>query len=315
MLVSIIIPIYNVGKWLPRCLDSIYGQQVDESLYEIIAVNDGSSDNSAEVIKSYQILHNNITLLEQPNGGVSSARNNGIERSTGKYLVFVDPDDTLLDNSLFDLLSLIENQENDVIVMRSYRNDSKESYGWEGVCKSGDSVGCIDVINRGYVRGSVCGVGYRRDFITRNSIRFPLGVRNCEDVFFFFLCMGYCEELYFVDIKFYNVIGRENSASNVYSVDRLKYCVYSVNLANTIIEQEHNIKRVELYNFLKFVLILNTLTTALHTPAGSLSLLKKYGLSRYRHIKCTMITYKKLPIRMINFSITMPYFALKLLNR
>ena len=89
--VSIIVPIYNKEKYLEKCLDSILGQTYRD--LEIILVDDGSTDNSLAICQRYAEKDPRIKIYHKPNGGVSSARNLGLEKSTGKYISFVDPDD------------------------------------------------------------------------------------------------------------------------------------------------------------------------------------------------------------------------------
>lgn len=99
MKVSIIIPVYNVAKWLPECLDSVLNQgwKVGKD-YEVICVNDGSTDNSLKVLCGYE--KDGITILNKKNGGVSSARNLGIDAAQGEYIWMVDSDDFIAPNVL-----------------------------------------------------------------------------------------------------------------------------------------------------------------------------------------------------------------------
>lgn len=89
--ISVICPIYNMGMYLPECLDSIVNQSLKE--IEIIAVNDGSVDNSLDILNKYQEKYKNIVIINQENQGSGIARNNGIKRANGKYIIFIDPDD------------------------------------------------------------------------------------------------------------------------------------------------------------------------------------------------------------------------------
>ena len=89
--VSIIVPIYNMEQYLNRCLESIINQTYEN--IEIILINDGSKDNSLEICKNYAKKDNRIMIIDQKNSGVSSARNSGLDKATGEYLAFVDPDD------------------------------------------------------------------------------------------------------------------------------------------------------------------------------------------------------------------------------
>ena len=102
---SIIVPIYNVEKYIRMCLESFFRQEMDEETFEVILVNDGTPDKSMEVISDIIEAHQNIHVINQENQGLSMARNNGMEIATGEYILFVDSDDLLIDNSLSFLLS------------------------------------------------------------------------------------------------------------------------------------------------------------------------------------------------------------------
>ena len=95
---SIIVPVYNVEKYLRKCIESLLRQGIDN--VEILLVNDGSTDSSSEICQEYVDKYSNIKLLYQDNQGVCAARNNGIVHATGEWIVLVDADDYLLDNGL-----------------------------------------------------------------------------------------------------------------------------------------------------------------------------------------------------------------------
>lgn len=106
---SIIIPVYKVEKYIHRCLDSIYNQVIDLRLFEVIVVNDGSPDNSVSIINEFVTSYSNIKLISQPNSGLSVARNTGLLHAEGDYVWFVDSDDWLKENSLQIILNYIDN--------------------------------------------------------------------------------------------------------------------------------------------------------------------------------------------------------------
>jgi glycosyltransferase involved in cell wall biosynthesis len=115
-LLSVIIPLYNSAKWLPKCLDSVLHQDMGEEQLEIICVNDGSSDHSADIVRDYQTEHpQSVVLLEQENQGPSGARNNGMRNASGKYLCFVDPDDFVEPDVFGGLLNQMEAQQLDML--------------------------------------------------------------------------------------------------------------------------------------------------------------------------------------------------------
>ena len=99
--ISVIIPVYNVEQYLEKCLDSILNQTYKN--IEIILVNDGSIDKSGLICDEYSRKYNNIKVFHKENGGVSSARNLGIDNATGQYLAFIDPDD-YIDVNMYEIL-------------------------------------------------------------------------------------------------------------------------------------------------------------------------------------------------------------------
>ena len=111
---SIIVPIYNVQDYLRECLDSILNQGLDS--VEVILVNDGSTDASGNIARSYVEEYSCFTLIEQENQGLSVARNVGIENAKGKYILFLDSDDYLLNSGVSKLLKKIDENQLDLIV-------------------------------------------------------------------------------------------------------------------------------------------------------------------------------------------------------
>ena len=95
MYLSIIIPIYKVEKYIRYTLDSIYNQNANEKSFEVICVNDGTPDNSMNIVEEFKILYNNLHIINQKNEGLSCARNAGLKIAKGDYIWFVDSDDTL----------------------------------------------------------------------------------------------------------------------------------------------------------------------------------------------------------------------------
>jgi len=116
MELSIIIPVCNVEQYIGPCLESIYRQGLRDNVFEVIVVNDGSTDNSMEVVKGIMSLHHNIHILNQDNAGPSVSRNVGMERAMGEYVLFVDSDDVLMDNGLSFLLSKAIGSSVDMVV-------------------------------------------------------------------------------------------------------------------------------------------------------------------------------------------------------
>lgn len=110
MKLSIIIPVFNTEKYVAKCLHSCLNQDFPLSDYEIIVVNDGSSDNSLSIIKDFASRYDNIRIVEQENQGLSMARNNGFDQSKGEYVWFVDSDDYIDENCLGRIGSLLQHE-------------------------------------------------------------------------------------------------------------------------------------------------------------------------------------------------------------
>lgn len=122
--ISVIIPVYNVEKYISRCIDSILNQSYCN--IEIIIVNDGSIDNSAVICDEYAQKYNNIKVFHKDNGGVSLARNLGIDKASGEYIAFVDPDD-YIDKNMYKILykNLIESKSDISMASFSYVREEK----------------------------------------------------------------------------------------------------------------------------------------------------------------------------------------------
>ena len=112
---SFIIPLYNSAQWLEKCLYSVLNQDLPESEVEIICVNDGSPDNSADLAREIAKDHPSIVVIDQENQGPSGARNTGMRHATGKYLCFVDPDDFVEPNVYGGLIKQMEEQQLDML--------------------------------------------------------------------------------------------------------------------------------------------------------------------------------------------------------
>lgn len=106
--ISIIVPVYNVELYLEKCLDSLINQTYDLNKIEIIAINDGSTDNSLSILLKYKEKYDNIIVLNEENSGLSKTRNKGMKIARGKYILFLDSDDTLTPNSVKDIVEFFD---------------------------------------------------------------------------------------------------------------------------------------------------------------------------------------------------------------
>lgn len=188
-LVSIIVPIYNAEKYLEECIESILNQTYEN--IEVILVNDGSTDNSLSICKKYKKNDDRIVILNKINTGVSDSRNEGMKKSSGKYLCFVDSDDTI-DNKFVEIMIKELSETGTDVVFCNYM------YNYEGKLikkkprlKTG--VYQIEEIKHkliddgtmsGILFGTVWGAIYKRDIIKKNNIEFYREIKYNEDGIF-----------------------------------------------------------------------------------------------------------------------------------
>ena len=169
--VSIIIPVYNASKFIDKCLKSIIHQEY--SNFEIILVNDGSSDNSLEILRRYEKKYNYIHVYSWDNHGAAASRNYGMEKAGGDYILFVDSDDWIEKDYVSKLVDGIG--DNEFVVSGYQRFNDKEL-----VCKKIPSL----YIWSAYKYNSSCGKLYRREFLEMNHLKFSSKYKIGEDMFF-----------------------------------------------------------------------------------------------------------------------------------
>lgn len=174
--VSIILPIYNVEKYLRQCLDSCINQTLRD--IEIICVNDGSTDNSLYIIKDYAEKDSRIKIINQENQGVSIARNNGFNAATGEYVLFMDSDDWLDLNTCQLAYKQAHENDNDFLIYNYYRyEEKKDKYVKNNlsIAKLADikKIDLREISNINYLRNAfIWNKIYKREWLIKNNIKF-----------------------------------------------------------------------------------------------------------------------------------------------
>lgn len=182
MVLSIIVSIYNVEKYVRTCIESIYRQGLDENKFEIIIINDGTKDKSMEVIADIIHQHSNIIVIEQENQGVSIARNRGIEMARGDYLIMLDSDDLLINYSIKPLLENAITLKPDFIIAEYIQMNDKEIEDFLNTSPNQKEAFNISEIS-GYnlVDPAYCKFYwrsiYRKEFLIKNHISFIPGIQ------------------------------------------------------------------------------------------------------------------------------------------
>jgi glycosyltransferase involved in cell wall biosynthesis len=212
--VSLIIPVYNVEKYLSRCLESCLRQDLNDREYEIIVVNDGSCDDSLSILKEYTNKYQHIVLIDKPNGGLSSARNAGLKKARGELVWFIDSDDWIEDNCLRTICCLFEKNNIDMMAFNTYYatdNGYREQEVKRNI-NDGEILNGMKLYNRGFIY-PFTGVPfyiYKHSFLKKNNLYFVEGI--CfEDWLFTPIVYVYCERCLYLDRSLYYYYMREGS--------------------------------------------------------------------------------------------------------
>ena len=212
---SVIIPLYNCQRFICQCLDSIYAQGMEDC--EVIVVDDGSTDNSRDIVAGYAVAHTNLVLINQENSGVAMARNTGIECARGKYITFVDADDMLVDGSLRRLVDIAKSYDADMV--KAWHKKVPEDAMAEGYECYADGAVRVMSGDEAIVKETKLDEGYCWGYLIRSSvikayaIRFPEGVMFMEDWDFITQVMVHAQCFVVAPLLYY--LYRDNASSCV----------------------------------------------------------------------------------------------------
>ena len=214
--VSVIIPVYNVEKYLAKCLDSVVNQTYKD--IEIIAVNDGSTDNSKEILEQYAAKYPKIKIVEQKNAGLSAARNSGFVASSGKYCYFLDSDDWIETNAIELMMNKMAANDVDCVIHsannvaedESCVDIARERQGWFDSFAKPEGVYQPALNIPQEVPEVAWNKLYKSEIIKKYECRFPAGLIN-EDKLFIWTYMLHCRNYYYLNEKLYNYLSRSNS--------------------------------------------------------------------------------------------------------
>lgn len=253
--ISVIVPCYNCQDTIRECYNSIK-QSIDSVLsHEIILINDGSTDNTQFILNEIKVADKNVVVINQENKGVSSARNIGLKNAKGKYVSFVDSDDSILEQYYTKMIvPLKENSNLDLIICdysssglsnKDILNISIDNIYEEGL----KSKGSFEKL-RGYIWNKI----YKRNILVDNNIIFDEEVKFCEDLGFNLIYLKYAENAEIIPEKLYrydtqttdtpgnsnkkstafkiwdNLLSRENEEKykNVIKLEKYKYMIWGL---------------------------------------------------------------------------------------
>lgn len=216
--ISVIVPVYNVENYLARCVDSILAQSYEH--LEVILVDDGAKDSSGAICDDYAAKDPRVKVIHKENGGLSSARNRGLEAATGEYIAFVDSDDWITPDAYEHLLQLMEKYEVKLVCGGRYDVNGKTGEKTVGLCpKKEEVISSEELAGRIFLwdhcDSSACDKLYHRSLL--ENFRYPEG-KVCEDVPVTYKIVLSTDRVAMSDKPFYHYYHRAGSISKAFGI-------------------------------------------------------------------------------------------------
>lgn len=249
MKVSVIVPVFNVVDYVDKCIESILKQTFQD--YELIIVNDGSTDGSEQKCREWEKKSHNIVFVSQNNRGVSAARNEGLSISKGEYVAFVDGDDYVEPNYLEEMVNCAEENQDAEIILCGYKYDDSgevSEYGFFSENKSFDRTDRISLICRAigvYEEdikrkthvGTPWAKLYSRKFLTDNKIVFDEDMPRMQDLIFNICCFNNLTKGIYINMYLYCYVVRNDSTVNKFKPAYEKDALQIINKLISVTEK------------------------------------------------------------------------------
>ena len=247
--ISVIIPVYNVEKYLRECLDSVVNQTLKD--IEIICVDDGSTDSSGRILDEYASKDDRIKVLHKENGGYGKAMNIGIDNATGEYIGIVEPDDFINLNMYETLYNIAIKNDVDFIKSDFYRfkgNKNNRELFYNKLSKNLHYYNKVFDVNQNleaysFIMNTWCGI-YKREFIEKYHIRHnETPGASFQDNGFWFFTFAYSSRAYFLDKPFY-MNRRDNPNSSIYNKSKIFNVCDEFKWIESKIREDNKLKNV-----------------------------------------------------------------------
>lgn len=253
-MVSVIIPVYNSEKYIGKCLESVLNQTYKN--IDIIVINDGSTDNSQEIINTYKSKYQNIIAINQENMGVSKTRNKAIKLAKTKYVMFIDNDDYIDKDYIETHLNTAEKGNYDIVLS-----------GYKRPTETGKVIKKIKLKDEDWSKFMIFAPWakiYKREYLIKNNIEF-LSNNIGEDVYFNLQAMLLTDKIKIIDYIGYNWFYNTKSVSNTIQKDIRQMQVYELlnNCYDILVRKkviDKHYKMIEMY-FIRYIIWLLTFST------------------------------------------------------
>lgn len=306
-LFSLIIPVYNTSDFLKECLDSILQQSYKD--YEVICVDDGSTDSSFSILSEYATSYSCFKVFKQENQGQSVARNFALTKATGEYIVFVDSDD-YINPSMLELLSNAIQANRAQIIMYNmvsvFKDKTKIIKAQTCLNINNNANDYVAMLLNNNLDGYCCNKIYKKTFIDNHNIRFPENFLS-EDLFFSFLSLLYANNIYYLDKNLYYYRIHPNSSTqhlNRRIFDKLEVAL----LIKKYLKEQNNFDKYSkafdyFYSMSYMDVILKVYNCKQHNELKDL--IVKY--KKFTNIKSISHNYKKFALIALNVNLLIPY--------
>lgn len=253
MKLSVIIPLYNNAASLPACINSLALQGIDREEYEVIIVDDGSTDNSLAIAREIATRWDNMRVIHQDNKGSGESRNLGMDEAKGEYIHFVDADDQVMPGAYRFLFDNTLMHSPDIVYFDFGKNIYTENYSIDGRVVYSGSI--RDYIKNNHVRPYAWIKFHRRDFLLKNHLRFP-SLRTRQDIVFNWDMLRHDGTVVVTDARLYSYTINPNGATYGRDVKHIKMTVGNLVKVNEILKEfttdyegYYRFKRVCIYNY------------------------------------------------------------------
>lgn len=313
MKLTIIIPVYNKEEFLPRCFESIL-RQIDnvEDKYEILVVDDGSTDNSVSIIDEYASKYSSFTIIKQANAGVSVARNVAIETASGDFVLFLDADDELIEGTLSKVFESLEESDyiDMLVTVQTRKNGQFEKTIPVRGLDEGKVYSGVEAYQHGYVRLNAGGGICRTAFLREHAIQFPIGVRNSEDTIFFGVVQVYADAITYLNLPLYRIHELQGSASRS---DYTKIALRYIDTLKAVLEARTSLncslQQKGIFEYYCFQMLSNMIARFACSKDLSFSqFCNSIEIDKFLPIDTRFMCIRRNNARLLNFSYHLYYF-------
>lgn len=242
-LVSIIVPVYNAEKTIKKCIDSILIQTYTN--FELILINDGSKDSSLNILKKYENLDKSVIIISQNNAGVSTARNRGIKESKGEYILFVDSDDYIEENTLEILVKASEVNNNLDLAIGGLSIVKDNNAKHLNAISEDKIFNNLEFLSKNelfkFIVGP-CGKLFKTEIIKNNNIKFDESLSLGEDTIFVLEYLKYTKDVKFISENLYFINETEGSLSRRNRLDIFENIMIIYDKSKEVLEYRNEYK-------------------------------------------------------------------------